>query len=160
MNNTHSTIIIGILVVAVLVLASGVFSPMRGDLWGFGMMGTQMSMSNMDEHRGEFLSHRDSMIDHMREHGGYRCCLKDSCTYCIGKTPGHGEGATCDCLADIVAGEHPCGECIGEILEGHGNPYLAEYFAVAIAEEVGTQYTDTLREIIADKYDFPVEKQQ
>ena len=159
MNNKNSAIIIGILVIAVFVLASGMFSPMHGGLFGLNTTNNHMSMNTMDEHRGEFLSHRDGMVEEMIEHGMYRCCLENPCTYCIEKTPGHGEGATCDCLADIVAGVHPCGECIGEILEGHGNPYLAEYFAVAIAEEVGVQHTDTLREIIAEKYDFPVEKQ-
>lgn len=156
MNNTHSTIIIGILIVAVLVLASGVFLPMHGGLWNLNTMSDYVSINTMDEHREEFLSHRNAMVKEMIEHGMYKCCLENPCTYCIEKTPGHGEGATCDCLADIVAGKHPCGECIGEILEGHGNPYLVEYFAVAIAEEVGMQYLDILHEIIADKYDLPV----
>ena len=118
-----------------------------------------VTMESMDEHRSAFLSHRDEMTSEMREHGEYRCCLATSCSYCIEKTPGHGEGATCDCLADIVAGEHPCGECIGEILEGHGSPYLAEYFAVAIAEEVGEQHLDTLKQIIFEKYGFSEENQ-
>lgn len=56
-------------------------------------------------------------------------------------------------------GVHPCGECIGEILEGHGNPYLAEYFARAIAEKVGEQHIGTLREIISEKYGIAVEDQ-
>lgn len=123
------------------------------------MMADSVSMENMNEHRTVFISHRDSMVNEMLEHGEYRCCLETPCTYCIEKTPGHGEDATCDCLADVVAGKHPCGECIGEILEGHGNPYLAEYFARAIAEEVGEQHIATLREIIKDKYDFPINKQ-
>ncbi len=119
-----------------------------------------ITMENMDEHRTDLLSHRDRMVEEMREDGNYRCCLRKACSYCIEKTPGHGVGATCDCLADIVEGKHPCGECIGEILEGHGNKYLAEYFAVAIAEEVGEKYTDTLREIIFDKYGVNVENQK
>jgi hypothetical protein len=161
MSNAHnSTLIIGILVIAVLVLASGIYSPTGSGMRGSDMMGGQMSMNTMDEHRGEFLDHRDAMVDEMMEHGMYRCCLVSPCTYCIEKTPGHGEGATCDCLADIVEGEHPCGECIGEILEGHGNPYLAEYFALAIADEVGEEYVDTLREIISDKYDIALENQR
>jgi hypothetical protein len=89
----------------------------------------------------------------------YACCLDKPCTYCIEKTPGHGEGPTCRCLDDVVEGRNPCGECIGEILEGHGNRFLAKYFASAIAEEVGEDYTDTLKEIISDKYDISVEEQ-
>lgn len=119
-----------------------------------------MTMENMDGHRDDYLAYRNAMVGNMMEHGNYRCCLTNPCSYCIEKTPGHGEGATCDCLADIVAGEHPCGECIGEILEGHGNSYLAEYFALAIAEEVGEQHIDTLREIISDKYDITIEEQK
>ncbi|MFC1595265.1 hypothetical protein ACFL3E_02470 [Patescibacteria group bacterium] len=111
-----------------------------------------IGMENMDEHRTEFLSQRDDIIMAMMPHGNYRCCLVKPCTYCIEKTPGHGEGATCDCLTDVVEGRHPCGECIGEILEGHGNPYLAEYFAAAIAEEVGEEHLETLQKIITDKY--------
>jgi len=52
---------------------------------------------------------------------------------------------------------HPCGECIGEILEGHGNPYLAEYFAAAIAEEVGEQHLEILKQIISEEYDISIE---
>jgi len=87
----------------------------------------------------------------------YRCCLETPCVYCIEKTPGHGEGSKCDCLGDIMNGVHPCGECIGEILEGHGNPYLAEYFATAIAEKTG--HLDAIQLIISEKYGIPVEDQ-
>jgi len=117
----------------------------------------EMTMENMDAHRTAFLSYRDSMTDKMRDHGEYRCCLENSCTYCIGKTPGHGEGATCDCLADVVNGVHPCGECIGEILEGHGNKHLAQYYARAISEKVG--HSETIKQIISEKYGIPIEKQ-
>lgn len=119
-----------------------------------------ISMDNMSEHRTELLAHRDGMMDHMKDSGNYRCCLEKPCSYCIEKTPGHGEGATCDCLADIIAGKHPCGECIGEILEGHGNKYLSEYFAAAISEEVGEKYIDIFREIISSKYDITIEDQK
>ncbi len=91
--------------------------------------------------------------------GEYACCLEKPCTYCIAKTPGHGEGASCHCLDDVMNGVHPCGECIGEILEGHGNPFLAEYFATAIAEKVGLQHLDSLKAIISDIYDISVDEQ-
>lgn len=86
--------------------------------------------------------------------GEYKCCLETPCTYCLVK---HED--SCDCLDDLMVGVHPCGECIGEILEGHGNPLLSEYFATAIAEKVGEQHIDTLKQIIYEKYDMPIENQ-
>ncbi len=110
-----------------------------------------MPEMNMDEKRSEFISLKEDIQHNMRSDNMYRCCLEKPCTYCIEKTPGHGEGAVCDCLSDVLNGVHPCGECIGEILEGHGNPYLKDYFAVAIAEKVG--HLETLEAIIEEKYD-------
>jgi len=107
---------------------------------------------NMDEKRAEFVGEKEVIIGELITKGDYTCCLKKPCTYCIEKTPGHGEGATCNCLKDIVEGRHPCGECMGEILEGHGNPYLPKYFAPAIAEEVGAEHLETLNKIIQQKY--------
>ncbi len=109
-------------------------------------------MDHMAMHREDFLDQRNAMHMAMIDAGEYACCLEKPCTYCIEKTPGHGEGATCDCLADVVQGRHPCGECIGEILEGHGNPYLSQYFAASIAEEVGEEHIDTIQQIIDAKY--------
>jgi len=117
-----------------------------------------MGMS-MDEKREEFILEKNDIHKEMMNQGDYSCCLENACTYCIEKTPGHGEGAECHCLEDIMNGEHPCGECIGEIMEGHGNPYLAKYFAKAIAEEMGEHHTDHLKEMMAEKYDIPVEEQ-
>ncbi|NCN98725.1 hypothetical protein COU62_02420 [Candidatus Pacearchaeota archaeon CG10_big_fil_rev_8_21_14_0_10_35_219] len=113
-----------------------------------------MNLSDMSmEEKKEFhISLKTDIQEELLEQSRYRCCLKKPCTYCIEKTPGHGEGATCDCLSDIVNGKHPCGECIGEILEGHGNPYLKEYFAEAIAEEVGMNHLDEIQKIIDEKY--------
>lgn len=116
-------------------------------------------MKDMDMMRENHISLKNSIIGELITQGKYKCCLEKPCAYCIEKTPGHGEGATCNCLEDIVNGRHPCGECIGEILEGHGNPYLAEYFARAIAEEVGEEHLPTLKKIIAEKYDVPVKEQ-
>lgn len=104
----------------------------------------------MEMRREHFISMRDSMVQDMIPRGEYRCCLVKPCTYCIEKSPGHGEGAVCNCLEDIVNGRHPCGECIGEILEGHGNPYLKEYFAAAIADKTGN--LDAIQRIIDEKY--------
>lgn len=112
----------------------------------------------MNEKRESFISLRDEIQHDLLPQGNYRCCLEKPCTYCIEKTPGHGEGAACDCLSDVVNGEHPCGECIGEILEGHGNPYLSEYFAKAIAEETGEK--EAIQRIIEDKYGIPISEQR
>ncbi|MFQ5620923.1 MAG: hypothetical protein ACE5FT_03695 [Candidatus Nanoarchaeia archaeon] len=108
------------------------------------------NMQPMSMRRMHFVQMKDSMIQDMIPEHQYRCCLEKPCTYCIEKTPGHGEGASCDCLSDVVNGRHPCGECIGEILEGHGNPYLKEYFAEAIAEETGEK--EAIQIIIDEKY--------
>jgi len=150
----------GLIFAVVVAFVVGTLTPMGAGWSEHNVSDQMMMMETMDEHRDDFLAYRAAMIMEMIEHGEYRCCLESPCTYCIEKTPGHGEGATCDCLADIVEGKHPCGECIGEILEGHGNQYLAEYFAVAIAEEVGEQHVDTLRAIISEKYDIAIEKQR
>jgi hypothetical protein len=114
---------------------------------------------SIEEKRLEFISERDAIVAEMKEQGLYRCCLEKPCTYCIEKTPKHGEGAACTCADDVLSGRHPCGECIGEILEGHGDPNLAKYFARAIAEEVGEQHLGHLKEMIADKYNITVEEQ-
>lgn len=111
------------------------------------------------EMENEFVSMKNNMIDQMIPNGDYKCCLENPCTYCLEKSPNHGEGPTCKCLEDIMNGVHPCGECIGEILEGHGNRFIAKYFATAIAEEVGIEHLQTIKEIIASKYNIPVEKQ-
>lgn len=118
-----------------------------------------MEDMNIDQHRMAFLQHKDAIIQDLIHKGDYACCLKKPCMYCIEKTPGHGEGAACRCLDDIMNGRHPCGECIGEILEGHGNPYIAKYFATAIAQEVGERHLDALKEIIESKYNVPMQEQ-
>jgi hypothetical protein len=109
--------------------------------------------------REKFISLKNDIQGDLLQNGHYRCCLEKPCTYCIEKSPGHGEGAICNCLEDLTNGVHPCGECIGEILEGHGNPYLSKYFANAIAEKVGEEHLDTLQEIVEDKYGTPIEEQ-
>ena len=154
-KNYKSITLVVIIVVVAFIL--GLLVPDESYIFGLHHMGL-ISMENMDEHRVDLLAERDSMVKEMLASGNYRCCLMKPCSYCIEKTPGHGEGATCDCLKDIVEGRHPCGECIGEILEGHGNKYLAEYFAKAIAEEVGMDHLDTLKKIISEKYNVPIEK--
>tara|TARA_Y100000296_G_C4982780_1_gene161464 strand:- start:25 stop:456 length:432 start_codon:yes stop_codon:yes gene_type:complete len=107
--------------------------------------------------REKFLDLKYEIQKSLLKQGKYRCCLEKPCIYCIEKTPGHGEGAECSCLDDVVNGVHPCGECIGEILEGHGNPLLSEYFAKAIAEKTGEE--DAIKKIIEEKYGISIENQ-
>ena len=117
------------------------------------------AIMSMDEKREDFILQKQEIQGEMLSHGNYACCLEKPCTYCIEKTPGHGEGATCNCLKDVVEGVHPCGECIGEILEGHGNPFLAKYFAKSIIEEVGEQHTESIKQIISEKYEISIADQ-
>lgn len=132
-----------------------------GSTLGFYLAPRQMNHEAMEMGmRGElFVAEKNAMQHEMLSSGNYSCCLEVPCTYCIEKTPGHGQGPTCNCLKDVVEGKHPCGECIGEILEGHGNRFLAKYFAKAIAEEVGEEHTEILKQIIAAKYEISIETQ-
>lgn len=139
--------LIGIVVIVVIVLLVGVFR----------VIPLPVMAHDMDMEREDFISQKSNIITSLLSQGKYKCCLEKPCTYCIEKSPGHGEGATCNCLEDVVTGVHPCGECIGEILEGHGNKYLARYFARAIAEKTG--HEDAIKQIISEKYDLPVEDQ-
>lgn len=118
-----------------------------------------IEISEMDNKRLAFVEHKTEIIDELIHEGDYACCLTKPCTYCIEKTPGHGEGAKCNCLDDIVNGRHPCGECIGEIMEGHGNKYLSKYFAKSIAEEMGDEFEEVLKEMMEKKYGISVEEQ-
>ena len=159
-----------LIIVFVIALALGnVFTmvgwSMMGNLFGQPTMMHDTDhyqyhqIMSMDENRLAYLEHRDGIMDDMRADGDYACCLETPCTYCIEKTPGHGAGASCHCLSDIMNGEHPCGECIGEILEGHGNKYLSQYFASAIAEEVGEDHLEAIQQIISEKYGISIDEQ-
>ncbi len=117
--------------------------------------------NSIDAQRAAWIDLADNIRGRLALEGKYNCCLEKPCWYCIQKTPGHGEGAECRCLQDIMNGEHPCGECIGEILEGHGlkDKEIVKLYAKAIAHKVGTQHTDHLKGIIADMYNITVEEQ-
>lgn len=131
-----STALWSIVIIAILIVA-------------FVYMRPQMSMEEMRE---DFISQKLEIIGMQAAHGNYDCCLEKPCTYCIEKTPGHGEGAECHCREDVLAGRHPCGECIGEIMEGHGKPELAQYYAKAIAEKIDPKYEDELQQMITTLY--------
>jgi hypothetical protein len=108
--------------------------------------------ANIEEMREDFISQKTKIIGLMAAQGDYDCCLEKACMYCIEKTPGHGEGAECYCREDVLNGVHPCGECIGEIMEGHGKPELAPYYAKAIAEKVGQEFESDLQQMITAMY--------
>jgi hypothetical protein len=118
---------------------------------------TMFHEMTMEGKRDKFISLKGEIQGDLMPEGKYRCCLETPCSSCIALTPWHGEGPECDCLSDIVNGLSPCGECIGGILAGRGNPYLAEYFAKAIEEETGEE--DTIKKIIEEKYGIPVSDQ-
>jgi hypothetical protein len=145
MNNVHKYG--AVLIIALLFVVTFI-----GGMNSFHIM-------SMDHKRGVFISLKEDMQHENMKNHDYRCCLEKPCTYCLEKTPGHGEGSTCDCLKDLIDGVHPCGECIGEIMEGHGNPYLSEYFARAIAEKVGEEHKPTLMKIMEQKYGIPIQDQ-
>jgi len=107
----------------------------------------------------EVIVEKNEGVKKLLAEGRYKCCILKPCSYCFSDPEHQDEDLVCDCLEDLMNGKSPCGECLGEILEGNGNPLIAEYFAVAIAEKLGEQYTEMLKQIIFEKYDIPVKKQ-
>ena len=107
----------------------------------------------------KMIAEKDEIIRSLLAEGRYKCCLKEPCSYCFFDSDHMNEELICDCLEDVMNGGHPCGECIGEILEGNGNPLISEYFAIAIADEIGPNYLLMLRQIISEKYGVPVDQQ-
>lgn len=99
----------------------------------------------IEEQRDAWMAIADNIRGKLEMEGKYDCCLEKPCSYCIKETE-------CTCRQDILNGEHPCGECIGEILEGHGLAELKPYYAKAIAHKVGEQHLEHLQEIINDIY--------
>lgn len=136
-----------------------VFVLIAGLLIGYALKPAP-SMDHLAMMKKESIAHqREGWIDlannirgKLAQKGGYDCCLEKPCWYCIQKTPKHGEGAKCSCREDILNGVNPCGECIGEILEGHGLAELKPLYAKAIAYKVGAEHEAHLQEIIDDMY--------
>lgn len=90
------------------------------------------------------------------EQGRYKCCLEKPCSYCLEHTE---KQLVCDCLEDVMEGKAPCGECIGEILEGEGNHLIKEYFAASLAEELGEESREVLDAIVEEKYSKEYEEE-
>ncbi len=107
----------------------------------------------------KIIGEKDAGIKNLLTEGRYKCCLSKPCSYCFSDPEKQDKELVCDCLEDIMNGKYPCSECIGEILEGNGNPLISEYFATAISEKLGNNYLPDLKQIIADKYDMPIYKQ-
>lgn len=134
---------------------------MKKDIYGIALAGMPSGSPGMPGiKKGEFniqeipqKSQKESKIKKLLAQGEYACCLEKPCFSCFELDPWHGKGESCHCLDDLVNGVHPCGECIGGILSGRGNPLLKPYFAPALAEEVGQEYLETLEKIINEKYD-------
>ncbi|NOY35917.1 MAG: hypothetical protein GXP44_03335 [bacterium] len=119
----------------------------------------RMEMNHGAERNKEIIAASRDGIKDLLAQGRYKCCLDKPCSYCFADPEHQDRELVCDCLEDIMNGKHPCGECIGEILEGNGNPLISEYFASSIAEKVGESHLQTLKQIIAEKYGMPAEKQ-
>ncbi len=66
--------------------------------------------------------------------GEYRCCLESPCSYCLLKY------GNCDCLDEVINGEVPCGECLGEIMEGEGNKLLKDRFPGIISRALSGNF--------------------
>ena len=91
--------------------------------------------------------------------GRYKCCLENPCSYCFTDTEHQDREMVCDCLVDIIDGKAPCGECLGEILEGEGNELLAEYFAQSVADELGQDALPLLKDYMEETYGIAVSAQ-
>lgn len=144
-------LIAGVLV-AVLILGVGGWTP-----------GMQQANHNrqvsVNQYNQEIVTEKNEGIMNLLAEGRYKCCMKEPCFRCFSKPGAHDKELVCDCMIDIYNGKHPCGECIGEILEGEGNPLMAEYFATAIAEKLGEQHLTMLKQIISEKYGIPAGEQ-
>jgi hypothetical protein len=103
---------------------------------------------------------RDEMWHEMLPDGDYACCLHKPCSSCAMLDPHHGEGSACTCLDDVMNGRHPCGECVGGIIGGRGNPFLAKYFARSLADGQPGPYYEALKQIVADKYGVAEDEQK
>lgn len=146
---TKNNLILGLALVLIAGMAFGYFIkpsvPPEDHL-------ARIKDKSIAEQREDWMAIANSIRGELAMEGKYDCCLEKPCWYCIYKTPGHGAGAECTCRQDILNGEHPCGECIGEILEGHGLAELKPYYAKAIAHKVGFKHESHLQEIIDDMY--------
>lgn len=99
-----------------------------------------VSLKDVEGKRVEWIEKADII----RNSVVYACCMNNPCWYCIKKTPKHGSGATCHCRMELMMGKEICGECLGEWIEGHGNPFFWNAF-----REV---YPD-LAKLISKKYE-------
>lgn len=109
-----------------------------------------VASKSIEEKHKVFVETETSLTHEFLQKGMYACCLETPCHTCLSLTPYHGEGAECECLADVINGEAPCGECIGGILSGRGNKFLAPYFTQALSEKFGEK--EAIERIIEEQY--------
>lgn len=105
--------------------------------------------------RAHFVALKERLQYTLAAQERYRCCLKEPCTYCLAEQEEAraGEDAPlCACLDAVVEGRAPCGACVGEILEGEGNPLLAPYFADALADALGPRHRSLIARALAERY--------
>lgn len=107
----------------------------------------------------EIVNRKDKEIYDLLDKWRYKCCMEKPCFRCFSKPWHQDEEMVCDCLIDVMNGKAPCGECLGEILEWAGNSLISEYFATAIANKLWKQHLETLKQIIFEQYNIPVDKQ-
>ncbi len=107
---------------------------------------------------GFLVKFTDNMKHRFIADGRYKCCLVNPCTECLLDAVHLNKELKCDCLLEVMEGEAPCGECVGEILKGEGNPLVAEYYANALYREIGIS-KEELKRIIAGKYNLPASEQ-
>ena len=150
----NTVIFVSISILLILSIVLTVFALMPNMLMSHS---TEMGTNKYNK---EIVKEEKEGIANLLADGRYKCCMKEPCARCFAKEQYHDRELVCDCLEDIMNEKHPCGECLGEILEGGGNPLIAEYFATSIAEKLGEQYLQTLKQIISEQYEnMPVEKQ-
>jgi len=130
-----------VIIVALLMAAiTGGFEPIRA------------LTTSVDQQRASLISLKTGIQQKLIPRHGYRCCLDTPCMSCIEEAGAHGHGATCDCLSDIVNGAPPCGECVGGILAGRGNPYLVEFYPGVVSGIIGQEYLPALKSFFAEMY--------
>jgi hypothetical protein len=143
MSIAKSNLILGLVLVLIAGMSMGYFikpsAPARDHV-------SAIKSQTIDDQRSTWIEIGDSLKARLASQGEYDCCILQPCNYCL-----YDEGE-CGCRQDILAGRHPCGECIGEILEGNGLPKLKPYFAKAIAHKVGARHQAHLQEIIDGLY--------
>ena len=114
-----------------------------------------------DGEREELISLRESIQIELISNGKYKCCLEKPCTYCIEKTPGHGEGAICTCLEDIANGIAELKNQTGEEIKSSLttiNTNIEALLNNQLAPDELRNYLQQIKDILIEKGDRSLEK--